>query len=153
MGLVAALGWASYILLNRRLGQQLPGLQGTATASLVTAGVWLPIAVIWFSLNPPPGHALALAAVCGVLSSVIPYACDLLALRRVATPVFGTITNCNPVWAVLVGWLLLHQTLDANEWVGILLIVVSNVVVAAGPHLWAGTANRSTPARASGTTS
>lgn len=132
LGLLAAAGWASYILLNRSLGQKLPGLQGTATASLVTATLWVPVAVVWFAVNPPTAHALGLAAFCGLLSSVIPYASDLLTLRRVPAHLFGTITSCNPVWAVLIGWLLLHQQLEANEWIGILLIVLSNVVVSAG---------------------
>ena len=63
LALLAALAWGSYILLNRTLGQQLPGLQGTAVASLVTAA------------------AIALAVACGLMSSIVPYVADLLALR------------------------------------------------------------------------
>ena len=44
---------------------------------------------------------------------------------------FGTFTSINPVWAALAGWLLLHQALDVNEWLGIGLIVVSNFLVSA----------------------
>lgn len=129
--LLAATAWAAYILLNRTLGQRLPGLEGTATASLVTAGVWIPVAAVWFVLHPPTITAIALAVVCGVLSSIVPYASDLLALRRVPTQMFGTFTSINPVWAALAGWLVLHQGLAPNEWVGIALIVLSNVIVSA----------------------
>jgi inner membrane transporter RhtA len=31
----------------------------------------------------------------------------------------------------LAGWLVLHQTLDLNQWVGIGLIVISNVAISA----------------------
>ena len=53
-------------------------------------------------------------------------------LRRVPAQMFGTFTSINPVWAALAGWLVLHQALDLNEWIGIGLIVTSNVVVSTG---------------------
>lgn len=61
----------------------------------------------------------------------MPYAFDVLALRRVPAPVFGTFASINPVIAALMGWFVLHQSLDVNEWVGIALIVASNAVVSA----------------------
>jgi len=65
------------------------------------------------------------------MSSIVPYVADLLALRRVPAHMFGTFTSVNPVWAAMAGWLLLHQALAVNEWLGIGLIVVSNVLVSA----------------------
>jgi inner membrane transporter RhtA len=35
----------------------------------------------------------------------------------------------NPVIAALIGWLILHQTLELAEWSGIALIVLSNAIV------------------------
>lgn len=129
LGLLAAVAWGSYILLNRTVGRRLPGLQGTAAASIVTAGAWTPLAVVWFSLHPPSAPALLLACACGLLSSIVPYAFDLLALRRVPAHVFGTFTSINPVWAALAGWVMLGQALAPNEWWGIGLITVSSVLV------------------------
>lgn len=129
LGLVAAAAWACYILLNRSVGQRLPGLQGTAIASAVTAGLWLPVAAVWFSIHPPTTTAVLLAAACGMLSSILPYVIDVIALRRVPAAMFGTLTSASPVWATLVGWIVLGQLLAPHEWVGIGLIVVSNVIV------------------------
>lgn len=129
LALLAAVAWGSYILLNRVLGQRLPGLQGTAIASLVTAMIWVPIAAVWFAAHAPTTAAIALAVACGLMSSIVPYVADLLALRRVPAQMFGTVTSVHPVWAALAGWLLLHQELELNEWAGIALIVLSNVVV------------------------
>lgn len=128
---IAAAAWAAYILLNRAVGRGLPGLQGPALASAGTALLWLPVAIFWFSTHPPTARALALAAACAVLASLIPYVADILALRRVPAPVFGTFASVSPVWAALAGWLVLGQVLHANEWIGIGLIVTSNVVVVA----------------------
>lgn len=132
LGLVAASAWAAYILLNRTLGRCLPGLQGTAVASLITASAWLPVAVIWFTLHTPTATALALAIACGVLSSAVPYAADLLALRRVPTHAFSTFTSINLVWAALAGWIVLHEALGVHQWVGIALIVLSNTLISIG---------------------
>src|SRR4051794_1672801 len=70
LALLAATAWGSYILLNRTLGQRLPGLQGTAVASLVTAAAWTPIAVAWFAFHAPTAAAIALAVACGLMSSI-----------------------------------------------------------------------------------
>lgn len=131
LALLAATAWGAYILLNRALGQRLPGLHGTAIASLVAGSVWAPIAAVWFVLHPPTAQSLALAVLCGLMASIVPYVADLLALRRVPTQMFGTFTSVNPMWAALAGWAFLHQGLDLNEWAGIALIVASNVVVSA----------------------
>ncbi|HET8595955.1 MAG TPA: EamA family transporter [Intrasporangium sp.] len=129
LALVAAGCWASYILLNRALGQRLPGIRGTAAASVVSAAAWTPIAVVWFATHLPSLSAVVLAVGCGLLSSAIPYAADLLVLRRVPAQLFGTLTSLNPVWAALAGWALLGQALHAHEWVGVAVIVTSSLVV------------------------
>lgn len=129
LALIAATAWGCYILLNRTLGQCLPGLHGTALSSGLSALIWAPIAAVWFALHPFTAAALALAVACGLMSSIVPYATDLLALRRVPAPMFGTFTSINPVWAALAGWIVLHQALGLHEWIGIALIVTSNVVV------------------------
>ena len=131
LALLAATAWGCYILLNRTLGRRLPGLHGTALAGLVTAAVWTPIAVVWFAFHVPTAASLALAGACGLMSSIVPYVADLLALRRVPASVFGTFTSINPVWAALAGWFLLRQALDPAEWIGIGLIIISNAVVSA----------------------
>ena len=131
LALLAATAWGCYILLNRTLGRCLPGLHGTALAGLVTAAVWTPIAVVWFAFHVPTAASLALAGACGLMSSIVPYVADLLALRRVPASVFGTFTSINPVWAALAGWFLLRQALDPAEWIGIGLIIISNAVVSA----------------------
>ena len=131
LALLAATAWGSYVLLNRTIGQRLPGLQGTAVASSVTAAAWTPVAAAWFATHIPTVAGLALAVACGLMSSIVPYVADLLALRRVPAHMFGTFTSVNPVWAALAGWFLLHQALAVNEWLGVGLIVISNVLVSA----------------------
>lgn len=136
LALVAAVAWGCYILLNRTLGRRLPGLHGTAAASLVSAVCWTPVAAVWFLQHPPSPAAMLFAVTCGLMSSIVPYAADLLALRRVSPALFGTFTSANPVWAALAGLIVLGQGLAVHEWVGIGVIALANIVVstAGGAH-------------------
>ena len=131
LALTAATAWGCYILLNRSVGQLFPGLEGTAVASIATVAVWAPVAIVWFSGRTITLSVLLLALACGVLSSLVPYVADMLALRRIPAGVFGTLTSINPVFAALAGLLFLGQTLALHAWVSIGLIVVSNVLVTA----------------------
>lgn len=129
LGLLAAACWAAYILLNRSLGRRLPGLQAIACSSTFTAALWLPVAIWWFVAHPPTLVAVALATACAVLSSLVPYVIDVLALRRLRPHVYGTFAAVHLVWAALVGWVVLDQALVPTEWLGIALVLVSNVLV------------------------
>lgn len=134
LGLVAGASWGSYILLNRSLASRLPGVAGTAAASGVAAMVWLPVGALWFAHHPPTPAALALAVACGLLSSVVPYVLDLVALRRVPAYLYGTLSSVHLVWAALLGWVALGQELTATEWLGIVVVVTSNVIVSLRPR-------------------
>lgn len=67
--------------------------------------------------------------ICALLSSVVPFSIDLIALRRVPANVFSTLQSMHPVWAAIVGLVMLHQVLSVQEWLGIALVVLSNVLV------------------------
>lgn len=42
---------------------------------------------------------------------------------------FSRFASVNPAWAAVVGWVVLHQSLDLHEWLGIALIALSNAIV------------------------
>jgi inner membrane transporter RhtA len=128
LALTAAACWAAYILLNRAIGGEIPGVQGSAMAAAVSAVAWVPIGLAWFVQHPPTPAALLLAGICAIASSVVPFAVDLIALRRVSATLFSALTSLNPVWAALLGWVILEQVLSAREVIGIAMIVGSNVV-------------------------
>jgi inner membrane transporter RhtA len=125
LALVAAATWAGYILLNRALGPRLPGLGGATAATSVLALTWsLPVVVVTLAAGPP-WQAVGLAVVCGVLSSAVPYAADLSALRMLPASLFSTLASANPVWAFAAGALVLHQQVAPHEVVGALLVVAA----------------------------
>ncbi|MFF9157180.1 DMT family transporter [Streptomyces sp. NPDC014846] len=128
LGLVAACCWASYILLNRVVGRRIPGAQGAAAASAVSALAFLPLGVLVALRHPPTTAAVLCAVAAGLLSSAVPYLADLLTLRHVPAQTFGLFMSVNPVLAALVGLVVLGQEMGGPEWTGIGAVVAANAV-------------------------
>jgi inner membrane transporter RhtA len=128
LALVAAVCWASYILLNRVIGGRLPGAEGSAAAAGLSALLCVPVGIVTLMRQPPTTAALGYAAAAGVLSSTVPFLGDLLALRRVPARFFGVFMSVNPVLAALVGLAILDQPLGWSEWLAITTIVTANTV-------------------------
>jgi inner membrane transporter RhtA len=129
VGLLAAVCWGCYILLNRTIGQRLPGLEGSATAAAVSALAYVPVGAAWLAFHHPTVAALGGALAAGVLSSAVPLLCDLLALRRVPANFFSIFMSVNPVFAALAGLAVLGQRLSWSAWLAIAVIVAVNTVV------------------------
>ncbi|MFE2146364.1 DMT family transporter, partial [Streptomyces sp. NPDC059456] len=129
VGACCALGagalWAAYILLGARAGARFPRLDGLALAMGVAALVTLPpgIGSAGGVLLRP--DVLGLGAAVAVLSSGLPYALELLALRRLPAATFAVLTSLAPAIAALAGFLVLGQTLSAPECAAIALVVAA----------------------------
>jgi inner membrane transporter RhtA len=132
LAVLAAGCWASYILLNRLLGSRLPGLQGPAAATSVSALLYVPVAVILAAQGRFAGAALVYAISAGVFASAVPYAADLIVLRRVPAQFFGVFMSVNPVLAALAGMVILAERPALHEWAGILIVVVTNALMVSG---------------------
>ena len=123
--LVAAAGWAAYILLSRATGRRFTGSSGLTIAMIVAALLVTgpSIATAGPSLAYPSVIFEGLAI--GLLSSVVPYRLELEALRRVPARVFGIWMSLEPAVAALVGLLLLGEALIFRQWVAICLVIVA----------------------------
>jgi inner membrane transporter RhtA len=126
LALTAALGWAGYILMSRKLGAGQHGLAGLCLASVLGAVVMAPVGAITAGTALLRPGTAALGATVGVLSSALPYSLDLLALRRLPTAVFGVLTSLNPAVAALAGLLVLGQHLPDRQMGGIACVVAAS---------------------------
>lgn len=133
LALYAAGCWAAYIMLNRLVGRRLPGVQGPAAATTITAAAYLPVVVLLVVQGRLTPAALAFSVAAGLLSSVVPFTCDMISLRRVSPRFFSVVQSLHPVFAALAGLVLLSQVLELHEWIGILVVVLVNVAAV----LWA----------------
>ncbi len=130
LGVVFALGaavcWALYILSAASVGRAIPKLDGLALAMVVGALVALPFGFATAGPALLRPELLALGAAVALLSSTIPYALELIALRRLAPAVFGILMSLAPATAALAGFVLLGQHLTGWEILGIALVVVAS---------------------------
>jgi inner membrane transporter RhtA len=129
LGLAATAGacWAAYIILSRRTGAAFASLDGLALAMAVAL-----VAVAPFGLGTVPlwsGEVVAKGLGIALLSSVLPYSLELLALRRLDPRVFGILLSLEPAAAALAGWLVLGQSLTGHQLTGMALVVVASAVV------------------------
>lgn len=129
LGLAATAGacWAAYIILSRRTGAAFASLDGLALAMAVAL-----LAVAPFGLGTVPswsGEVVAKGLGIALLSSVLPYSLELLALRRLSPRVFGILLSLEPAAAALAGWLVLGQSLTGHQLAGMALVVAASAVV------------------------
>ncbi|HEX7307151.1 EamA family transporter [Lentzea sp.] len=128
LGLLAAACWAAYILLNRLVGARLPGLQAPAVATAMSATLYVPVAVLLVLNGQLTGMSVLYAIGAGVFCSVVPYAVDVIALRKVPARLFGLAMSVHPVLAALAGLVVLGERLELHHWAGILLVVTANAL-------------------------
>jgi len=132
-------------VLSRRAGRTLPGVQGTALASLLAAVLTSPLLVMALVGLAPEQllHVVVVGLATGILSSAIPYSIDLLVLRRMSQQLFSVLQSVQPAAAALAGFIVLGQALATWQLVGLGLISLGNVIAVSRPIRVAPT--RATP--------
>lgn len=126
---LAGLFWAMYILCSREVGRHWQQLDGLAMSLVVAAVLVTPLGFAtldWSRLTTPillGGTGIA------ILSSVLPYSLELLALRHLEPGVFGILLSLEPATAALAGLIVLHQVLSPLQLLGMALVVAASFVV------------------------
>ena len=118
--------WALYILTSAATGRRFERLDGLAIAMAIAAVVVLPFGAIsaGAALFDPRWLLLGLAV--AVLSSTIPYALELVALRRLPESAFGVLMSLAPAIAALAGLVILGQPVTALDAVAIAIVIVAS---------------------------
>lgn len=133
LALAAGACWAAYIVLSGRTGKEFPHLEGLALAMAVATLVSLPLGIA----SVPTWDLAAISKGLGiaVLSSVLPYSLELIALRRMTAAVFGILLSLEPAVAALAGLVVLGQRLGWVQLAGMGLVVAASALIM-------GTSNR-----------
>ncbi len=127
--LLAGAMWAAYIPLSGATGRRWPGLSGLAVASCVGSLGLAPFAVASGGRTILDPTVLVVGMVVAVLSSVIPYSCELVALRTMSPRVFGVLMSLDPAAAALAGVVVLAELLGPLQWVAVGCVVLASVGV------------------------
>ena len=114
--------FALYIVLSHRVAQG-TGLDGLAASMIAALVVVTPLAG-WDAI-PALDDPVAIAAGVGVgiASSVIPYVCDQLAMRRLPRATYALLVSLLPATATIIGVVVLGQLPSMVEAIGVGLVV------------------------------
>jgi len=122
----AALCWACYILLTQRVGDEVAGINGLAVSMPVAALVaTVTVGPAVFGRMTP--EILIIGIGLAILLPVVPFALELLALRKLTTAAFGTLMALEPGFAMIVGFIVLHQVPGPAGVVGICFVVLAGI--------------------------
>jgi len=133
VGLLFAAGagtfWAMYILASARVGKAIPGIDGLAVGLAIAAVISAPLGFGPASAAVGNPTVLLVFVAVAILSSAIPYAFELEALRRLPTRVFGILSSLGPAVAALAGLLVLGQALGLSEVIALACVTVASIGV------------------------
>lgn len=126
-GVAFALGagamWAAYIVFSARTGRRFPQADGLALAMGVGALLMLPLGIAESGTKLADPVTIALGSAVAIMSSVLPYTLELLALRRLPAPTFAILMSLEPALAATAGFLILGQTLSPVQAAAIALVI------------------------------
>ena len=129
LALAAGAAWAAYIVFSARTGVRFAQLDGLAIAMTIAALLVAPVGVAITGSALWAPNALWRGATIAVLSSVLPYSLELIALRRLAAHVFGILLSLEPAVAALAGLIVLGQQLSAPQLLGMACVVAASGLV------------------------
>ena len=120
----AATGWGCYIVLMKKAGNAFKGLEGLSMSLIVAAVVATPFGL----MDAPRLTPDAVVAVAGlaILVPLLPYALEMIALRRMTTASFGILMSLEPAIGALAGFVVLSQPMTLLQMAGSLLVVAAS---------------------------
>ena len=127
LALLAGGCWALYIVSTAATGRRWAGVDGLAVASTVATLAIAPFAVATAGARLLEPRLLVLGALVGLLSSVIPYSLEMVALRTMPPRVFGILMSLEPAAAALVAALLLQEWLTPLQLVAMACVTAASV--------------------------
>lgn len=128
--LAAGACWGGYILLGQRAGRRVAGRGGLAVAMVFGALAIAPLGAR--DALPALSDPMLLLTAFGVavLSSVLPYSLEYIALRRMTARAFSILLCCEPAVAALVGAAFLGDRLGWMEYLALVCVSIASLGVA-----------------------
>lgn len=127
LAMFAGLCWALYILATAATGRRWSGIEGLAAASTIATLAVAPFAVAIAGPRVLEPRLLLLGTLVGLLSSVVPYSLEMIALRTLPPRVFGILMSLEPAVAALVAAVLLREWLAPAQLLAMACVIVASV--------------------------
>ena len=118
--------WALYIVLGKRMATAGSVVGGLGTAMSVAAVALLPFGLVGGGARLGDSRVLVLGVGVALLSSVVPYVLELVALRLIRASTFGILMSLEPAVAALCGAVFIGQGIRGLELLAIAFVVVAS---------------------------
>lgn len=120
--LVAAAGWAGYIV-SGRIAERAFG-SGTAALGVgVAALLVLPVGIAKVGAPLFAPELLPLAFLVAILTAAVPFSLELYAIGRMPQRTFAVLTSLEPAFAVMSGFIFLGEHLSLVQITGVALVI------------------------------
>ena len=124
--LAAGACWALYIVVGQHVAHRY-GRDATPMGMLAAALVVVPVGLassgagLWRAEWLWPGLVVA------ALSSALPYALEMYALRHLPKRNFSILLSLEPAVGALAAWMMLSEALSAQQWLAIACVMVASI--------------------------
>ena len=118
--------WAAYIVLGGRVSQRLDAGAAVTIGMTIAALTITPYAIVDGGIENFALHLLVPCVAIAVLSSALPYALEMNALRLLPGRTFSILMSLEPMIAALCGLVLLGEHLTRAQWVAVALVVIAS---------------------------
>lgn len=122
----SGVAWAAYIVCMRHVGQMFTKQQGLCLSFVVAALVGLALSA-GFAGPELKWADLPVAAGLAVLSPLLPFSLEMMALRRLPMAVFSIMMSLEPAIGTVLGFVILRQALAVQQGAGILLVMTASI--------------------------
>ncbi|KYG67077.1 transporter [Bdellovibrio bacteriovorus] len=126
LALAAGFFWGLYIIFGRKAAQAGPGLTVTAWGMWFAVLAVTPWGVSWDSEKISNISLWPVALAVALLSSTIPYALEMQALKKIPAKTFGVMMSMEPAIATLIGFIFLQEMLTGLQWVAVASVAIAS---------------------------
>ena len=130
--LAAGTCWGLYNVLTQHIGDRFSGISGLSLTIPVAALATLPFGLPQVLGSDLEWWVLPAAAGIALITPVIAFGLEMLALRRMTHTAFGTLLSIEPAFGILIGLLVLAQQPTILQLVGIALVVIAGTAAQQG---------------------
>ena len=130
--LAAGACWGLYNVFTQHIGDRFSGISGLSLTIPIAALATLPIGLPQVISGDLTWWVLAAAAGIALITPVIAFGLEMLALRRMTHTAFGTLLSLEPAFGLLIGLLVLSQTPSLVQLLGIALVIIAGAAAQRG---------------------
>lgn len=128
-GLASAVTFTTYLLYGEYLGKTYKPAQIAAWGFVFATVFWLVVLPLWTFPTDIGAAAWRDLLIIGILGTAVPFIAGFGALRLTSSGVVGVVATAEPAVAAIAAAIMLGQTLEPVQWLGVAVVVVAVATV------------------------